>query len=162
MKVSQYMTRPVLTIPPGHPFRQAIDQMHGRNINHLPVVDNGRVVGIVAKTDLLLAAANFGSAEVPVSEIVHKEPVCVTETAQLKYAARLLVKHHIGCLPVLNTRKQLVGIITKTDIFKITAGMLRARPDAKKASAKKVQKASTRTVKKSGIKVAKKAGKKTA
>jgi acetoin utilization protein AcuB len=132
MKVSQYMTRRVITIGPDTEFHRAFDLMRSRSIHHLPVVEGDRVVGIVAERDLLLAAANFGSAEVPVGEIMRGPPVCVRESAQLKVAARLLVTHHIGSLPVLGTGKLLVGIITETDIFKITAGMLFARPETKK------------------------------
>ena len=48
MKVSQYMSRPVLTIGPETEFHRAFDLMHSRRIHHLPVVDGNRVVGIVA------------------------------------------------------------------------------------------------------------------
>jgi acetoin utilization protein AcuB len=122
--------------------------MRSRRIHHLPVVDGGRVTGIVAERDVLLAAANYGSAEVPVSEIMHGSPVCVSESAELKEAARLLVTHHIGSLPVLDAGKALVGIITETDIFKITAGMLNARPERKKAVTKARPKTAARTAKK--------------
>ena len=125
MKVSQYMSRSVVTIAPQAEFHWAFDLMRSRRIHHLPVVEDGRVVGIVAERDLLLAAANFGSAEVPVREIMHSPAICVSENAQLKQAARLLVVEHIGSLPVLNARKALVGIITETDIFKVTAGSVR-------------------------------------
>jgi CBS domain-containing protein len=144
MKVSQYMSRPPLTIGPQTDFHRAFDLMHSRRIHHLPIVDGDRVVGLVAERDLLLAAANFGSAEVTVAEIMRGAPVCVSENAALKQAARLLVVNHIGSLPVLNARKALVGIITETDIFKIAAGMLHARTatkkPAKKAQAKPVAK----------------------
>jgi CBS domain-containing protein len=148
MNVGQYMTRPVLTIEPQTEFHRAFDLMRGRRIHHLPVVEGGRVVGIVAERDLLLAAAHFGSAEVPVADIMHGDPVCISENAQLKQAARLLVANHIGSLPVLNTRKALVGIITETDIFKIAAGMLHARRAPRKAAKKPARKAAGKTAKK--------------
>jgi len=122
--------------------------MHSRGFHHLPVVEGDHVVGVISKNDLLVAAANYGSAEVPVDEIMSVAPVCVTENSQLKSAARLLVLNHIGCLPVLNTRKMLVGIITETDIFKITAGMLDARPTATKPLKKLVNKAIEKPVRK--------------
>ncbi len=147
MKVSQYMSRPVITIAPQTEFHRAFDLMHSRRIHHLPVVDGGRVVGIVAERDLLLAAANFGSAEVPVAEIMRGTAVCVSEHAALKQAARLLVANHIGCLPVLSTRKVLVGSITETDIFKIAAGALHARPTAKKTAKKAAGKTKKKAVK---------------
>lgn len=131
MQVRQYMTRPVLTITPKTPFRPAFDLMHSRGFHHLPIVESDRVVGVISKNDLLLAAANFGSADVPVDELMRGAPVCVTENAQLEDAVQLLLQHHIGCLPVLDDHEKLVGIITETDIFKITAGLLNARPAAR-------------------------------
>jgi acetoin utilization protein AcuB len=155
MKVSQYMTRSVVTVTPQTEFHRAFDLMRSRKIHHLPVVDGGRVVGIVAERDLLLAAANFGSTEIPVGEIMRGPAVCVAESALLKEAARLLVVRHIGSLPVLDSKKALVGIITETDIFKIAAGMLRARPAARKSTAK----AAVRAPKKTASRAPKKATK---
>ncbi len=147
MKISQYMSRSVVTVTPQTEFHRAFDLMRSRNIHHLPVVDGGRVVGIVAERDLLLAAANFGSSEVPIGEIMRSPAVCVGESALLKEAARLLVVRHIGSLPVLDSKKALVGIITETDIFKIAAGMLRARPVVRKSAAKTVRRAPKKAAK---------------
>ncbi len=138
MKVGQYMSRDVLTVTPETEFHRALDLMRSRNVHHLPVVDGGRVVGMAAERDLLLAAANFGSSAVPVGEIMSAPAVCIAESALLKDAARVLVEKHIGSLPVLDPNDTLVGIITETDIFKIAAGMLRARPAPRKASAKRI------------------------
>lgn len=157
MKVSQYMSRPVATVAPDTEFHRAFDLMRSLNIHHLPVVDGGRVVGLVAERDLLLAAANFGSSELPVGEIVRGPAVCIAESAPLKEAARLLVVKHIGSLPVLDSKKALVGIITETDIFKIAAGMLRARPAARKVTAK-----TSKTAAKTAAKAARGAAKKKA
>lgn len=147
MKISQYMSRSVVTVTPQTEFHRAFDLMRSRNIHHLPVVDGSRVVGIVAERDLLLAAANFGSSEVPIGEIMRSPAVCVGESALLKEAARLLVVRHIGSLPVLDSKKALVGIITETDIFKIAAGMLRARPVVRKSAAKTVRRAPKKAAK---------------
>ncbi|HQR22384.1 MAG TPA: CBS domain-containing protein [Burkholderiaceae bacterium] len=149
MKVSQYMSRSVVTVTSQTEFHLAFDLMRSRKIHHLPVVDGGRVVGIVAERDLLLAAANFGSSQLPVGEIMRQPAVCVAESALLKEAARLLVVRHIGSLPVLDSKKALVGIITETDIFKIAAGMLRARPAGRKPAAKTARKAPKKAAKRS-------------
>jgi acetoin utilization protein AcuB len=153
MKVGQYMSREVLTVTPQTEFHRALDLMRGRNVHHLPVVDGGRVVGMAAERDLLLAAANYGSAEVPVGEIMSAPAVCIAEDALLKDAARLLVEKHIGSLPVVDANGTLVGIITETDIFKIAAGMLRARPATRKTAAKRIA-GKTSTPKKRGAKKA--------
>jgi len=161
MRVSYYMSQPVITVTPQTEFHLAFDLMRARCIHHLPVVDGDLVVGIVSDRDLLVAAANFGSAEVPVGEIMRGPVVFVSDRVQLKQAARLLVENHIGSLPVLNARKALVGMITETDIFKTIAGIPPARSSvemapkkvAKKApAAKATAKKSTRTA--SGTKTA--------
>ena len=136
MRVSYYMSRPAITVTPQTEFHRAFDLMRHHGIHHLPVVESDQVVGIVAERDLLLAAANFGSAEVPVGEIMRNPVVCVSDRAQLKQAARLLVENHIGSLPVLNARKALVGMITETDIFRTIAGMLPTRMEAKETTKK--------------------------
>ncbi len=128
MKVSQYMSQPVLSIAPKTDFHVAYDLMLSRRIHHLPVVDGEKLLGLVAERDLLLAAANFGPAVVPVEEIMRSPVVTVSASATIAHAARLLVLRHVGSLPVLDRRKALVGIITETDMFKLTAGMLRPRP----------------------------------
>jgi acetoin utilization protein AcuB len=145
MKVRQYMSRPVVTVAPDTEFHLAFDLMRSKGIHHLPVVKDNELVGIVAERDLLLAAANFGPTHVPVGEIMRGAPVCVSEIASLKAAARLLVVNHIGSLPVLNAADRLVGIITETDIFKIAAGMLHARPEPKKAAKRPARKAAKKS-----------------
>ena len=128
MKVSQYMSQPVLSIAPKTDFHVAYELMVSRGIHHLPVVDGEKLLGIVGERDLLLAAAHFGPAVVPVEEIMRSPVVTVSSSATIAHAARLLVLRRVGSLPVLDRRKAIVGIITETDMFKLTAGMLRPRP----------------------------------
>lgn len=159
MRVSYYMSRSVITVTPQTEFHHAFDVMRAHRIHHLPVMDGDQVVGIVAERDLLLAAANFGTAEVPVGEIMRGPVVCVPNSVQLKRAAQLLVENHIGSLPVLNAKKKLVGMITETDIFKTIAGMLPAslciELAPKKVAKKPAKKAAKKVVKKApAVKVA--------
>jgi CBS domain-containing protein len=128
MKVSQYMSQPVLSIAPKTDFHVAYELMVSRGIHHLPVVDGDKLLGIVGERDLLLAAAHFGPAVVPVEEIMRSPVVTVSASATIAQAARLLVLRRVGSLPVLNRHKAMVGIITETDMFKLTAGMLHPRP----------------------------------
>jgi acetoin utilization protein AcuB len=129
VKVRQYMSHPVRTVTAQLDHRRAFDLLHAHGIHHLPVVEGKRVMGMVAHRDLLLAAANFGPATVPVGEIMKAPPVCISEGADIKDAARLLVLNHIGSLPVIDDEGALIGIITETDIFKIMAGMIGALPE---------------------------------
>jgi acetoin utilization protein AcuB len=135
--VRNYMSSPVIGVARETEFHAAFDLMRHHKVHHLPVVDAGHLVGIVAERDLLLAAANFGPAEVPVEEIMRAPAVCISDRSTLRSAARILVLKHIGSLPVVNARKELVGIITETDVFKVMAGM--AHPRKAKKREKKVK-----------------------
>lgn len=156
MIVTDYMSRPVLTAQPQTEFHLAHELMRHRNIHHLPVIEGGRIVGIVAERDLLLAAAHFGSAHVPLSEIMHSPVECVSVRSTLMSAARKLVVKRIGSLPVVDAKQQLVGIITETDIFKamaemawLTGGVPRKAAGAgRKKPAKRARKAAVKRRKK--------------
>jgi CBS domain-containing protein len=146
MRIRQFMSAPVVTVAPTTDLRGALDLMHARRIHHLPVRDGDRIVGIVAEHDLLLAAANFGTTELPVAEIMKRPVTCIGADSTVQQAAKLLVRKRIRSLPVLDRKKALVGIITETDIFKIMAGLhagARAAPSrASRAGARQAPKRS--------------------
>jgi acetoin utilization protein AcuB len=122
------MTSDPITIAPDTTFPEAHHIIQEKGIHHLPVVDRrGRLIGIVARADLLQAApssatalsvyeVNYLLAHLQVQEVMSK-PITVDEDTPLEEAARLLVEKDIGCLPVMRGEK-LVGVITETDIFK--------------------------------------------
>jgi CBS domain-containing protein len=66
-KVSDVMTREVQTVPPDAPLEQAVRLMERRNIKRVLVVDNGKVVGIVTRANLLHAMASFAHEIAPLS-----------------------------------------------------------------------------------------------
>ncbi len=59
VKAKEIMSVPVVTIEPDAPVGEAVRVMHSRSIGHLPVVKNGRVIGIVAEGDVILMAPEF-------------------------------------------------------------------------------------------------------
>jgi CBS domain-containing protein len=67
-KVRDVMTHEVHTVPPDAPLEQVVRLMERRNIKRVPVVDNGKVVGIVTRANLLHAVANFAREIAPLSE----------------------------------------------------------------------------------------------
>lgn len=110
----------------------ADDLMQQARIRHLPVLDeDGVLCGIVSQRDLfrgaLLRALGYGSrAEqtllqtLVVKEAMVEEPVTTTADTPLADAARLMMKHGIGCLPVVDGEK-LVGILTEGDFVRLAA-----------------------------------------
>jgi acetoin utilization protein AcuB len=128
MLVRNRMTFDPVTVTPDTSFPEAFEIIREKRIRHLPVVDgSGRLLGVVARTDLLHASPSkattlsvfemgFLLARLRVGEVMTSPPVTVSEEAPLEEAARMMVEKKIGCLPVMRDG-ELVGLITETDIF---------------------------------------------
>jgi CBS domain-containing protein len=97
-------------------------------IRHMPVVEDGRVVGILSQRDLfrsaLIVALGFGRKTtsaliktIRVKEVMTKPAITITADAAVSDAARLMIEKKIGCLPVVENER-LVGLITETDILR--------------------------------------------
>ena len=134
MLVRHRMTPNPITITPDTSFPDAFRIIREKGIRYLPVMDKrGKLAGIVTQTDLLHASPssatsltvfemNYLLAHLKVREVM-SSPITVAEDMPLEEAARVMVEHGIGCLPVM-LDGELVGVITETDIFKAFVEML--------------------------------------
>lgn len=120
MLVRELMSTPVVTIRNDEDYKAALDVMQKKAMHHLPVVDaTGRVVGIAAERDLMLAATRFLQSAVEVGEVMHKGAVTTRPDASIADAAGLMLEHRIGGLPVIDTDERVIGLVTETDIFRV-------------------------------------------
>ncbi|MBN3946971.1 MAG: chloride channel protein [Nostoc sp. NMS7] len=99
---------------------QAFSDSHHRNF---PVLENGKVVGIITQKDLVNIASQQLGKDTTISKIMTPEPVTVTPTATLAHVLHILNRYHLSCLPVTEGRK-LIGIITRSDIIRVEAEQL--------------------------------------
>ncbi|MHC5728914.1 MAG: CBS domain-containing protein, partial [Nostoc sp.] len=99
---------------------QAFSDSHHRNF---PVLENGKVVGIITQKDLVNIASQELGKDTTISKIMTPEPVTVTPTATLAHVLHILNRYHLSCLPVTEGRK-LIGIITRSDIIRVEAEQL--------------------------------------
>ena len=119
MQVENYMTPAPVTVRDDADYWKASEIMQEKDLHHIPVIDdNETVVGILTRRDLKIAAMHFGEAHVEVSEVMHSPVVCVPPGESLASAARQMVDHRIGGLPVLDAKGQIVGILTETDLLR--------------------------------------------
>lgn len=132
-RVWEIMQTEVTVLAPNECLDLADDVMRLGLIRHLPVVDHTRLVGLVSSRDLLAASLtkslDFDPMSrrafmrvIEVSEVMSRNLVTVGPDATLSDAAALLLKHKIGCLPVVDDDQALVGLITETDF--LTAAFL--------------------------------------
>lgn len=114
MLVGKCMTRDPVTISPNDSLAVADARMQTGNFRRLPIVDDGKLVGILSQQDLNNFRDHLESARVSAAMTPH--PVTVSSSATLERATALLSKHKIGALPVVDGGK-LVGIITTGDLL---------------------------------------------
>lgn len=134
MLVGKIMTPNPITASPDTSHREAFELMRAHDISHLPVLDHGRLVGIVADDDLLSTQPSPATTlsiyeihalleKLKLSQFMAHPVLTVTEDCPVEAAARVMLDHNIGCLPVMRG-EELVGIITDVDIFKLLVEVL--------------------------------------
>lgn len=131
MRVSDLMSRNVVTIGTSDSCLEAVSKMHGARVRHLPVVDDdGALVGVVTDRDLRhhlfgprvlrevgTIAVDILLKAVPVSEIMSTPVMSVPATAEVVEAARIMLEDKVGSLPVVEGGR-VVGIVTETDVLR--------------------------------------------
>jgi acetoin utilization protein AcuB len=127
MFVRNWMRSPAVEVRPDIPARAALDFMGKKRIRRLPVVDAGRLVGIVTKSDLdgVVGKAREagGREETFVRDVMTRDPVVVAPDETLEKAVGLMIEHKVSGLPVVDDTR-LVGIITESDAFLALAELL--------------------------------------
>lgn len=137
MLVGQRMQRDVVTVTLGTTITGASRLLQEHRIRHLPVVERGRLVGIITDRDIRRVLPSPATSlevhellylldRLTVGEVMTTKVITVAPETPVEEAARLLVEHRIGCLPVMEGDR-LVGIITETDLLAALAEVLGIR-----------------------------------
>lgn len=127
MYVLNSMTSNPYTVSPDATVAETMELMREKKIRRLPVLENGRLVGIITErkllevspspaTSLSVFEINYLLAKTRVATLMTKDVITVMPGTLLEEAARIMRDKDIGALPVLDNGA-LVGIITETDIF---------------------------------------------
>jgi acetoin utilization protein AcuB len=132
MLVGRRMTKDPKTVSPDDTLGRAADMMRESRINHLPVVEGGRLVGILSDTDLRNASLASGPMPAPegtmdrdrrVREVMKTEVWSLTPEDSVEDALLIITRKRFGALPVLSGDR-LVGIITKIDLLNAVIDVL--------------------------------------
>lgn len=124
MRIEDIMRKNVVTVAPATTIREALLLLRINRIRHLPVLDQGKLVGIVSDRDLRDALPSRlvthdddeAILQSPVSSIMQKQVITAHPLDFIEDAALQIYEHKIGSLPVVQG-DQLVGMITETDLF---------------------------------------------
>ena len=130
MLVRDWMSKPVITIDSNDSMQEAMKVMKQHQIPMLPVMKKDKLVGIVTDRDLKRASASdattlevhellFLISKIKVKDIMTKDPVTIPVDFTVEEATEILLKNKISGAPVVDEKGQLVGAITKGDLFRV-------------------------------------------
>ena len=129
MRVAKWMTPKPVTLKPSDSIARAIDVMKERKIRRIPIVDGGKLVGIVSDRDLKDVSPSRATTldiwelhyvldKLKLKDVMTKNPWTVSPEMPIEKAAQLMLEKKVEGLPVVDGRGALVGILTEGDIFK--------------------------------------------
>jgi CBS domain-containing protein len=141
MKVSEIMSKDVVSVKPDDNAKDALALLFKMQISGLPVIDEkGKLVGMFTEKEILknilpsyiervgrfvyeenpksIKKKFGGLANLPVSQLMRKDVITVNEDASLCEVARLMLTQKIRRMPVLDNQKRVVGIVAREDIIR--------------------------------------------
>jgi acetoin utilization protein AcuB len=128
MQVRDIMSQLVITVTPEDNLRAALERTEWAG-RHIPVVQDGKIVGIITDRDIRLAMNSPLVLrervqderllnDVPVAACMTPNPVTIDETASVEEAIDVLLSYRFRGLPVVSADGELVGILTTTDLLR--------------------------------------------
>ncbi len=122
VSIDRIMTTEPICVGPDDSFAEAQDKLRSNAINHLPVVEDGRLVGILSASDMLrVALIEEGSSvlnSIRVRNLMRRKLTHIGAGASLREAAEALSDGRFHALPVTQPDGTLVGIVTSTDLIR--------------------------------------------
>jgi len=129
MPVQDYMSKDLITVDEDASIMKASKLMKQNNIRHLPVLRQGRLVGIVSDRELKEAAPSKATTldiheiyylldQVAVKSLMPKKLYTITPGETVEKAAAVMLKHNVSALPVVDQKGGLCGIIAQGDVFR--------------------------------------------
>ena len=117
MLVKKFMNRNLVTVSENSSVEEAVGLLKTHSIRHLPVVEDGKIVGLVTESELRGAIFPAMLEDITVKDLMNRDPVTVDSEAPLEEAAALIYHHKVGGLLVVDEAGKLEGIITMVDML---------------------------------------------
>jgi CBS domain-containing protein len=128
-RVEDWMSTPPIVVSPTTTIEEAQRLMQQHRVRRLPVVQDGRLVGIVTRGDLRVEQRSAATTlsvyewrallqQLTIASCMTHSPITIAPSAPVLDAARQMLTHKIGALPVV-AGDRLVGVITETDLLRL-------------------------------------------
>lgn len=115
MLVKDYMTLNPRTVNPQDNAQEVAEKMKTLNYRQFPVVEDGKLVGIITETDLTDALTK--NEDVSIKDVMVSEPLTLMEDASIENASDIIRIKNFNALPVVSETNDLLGLLTVTDIL---------------------------------------------
>jgi len=130
MLVENWMSKDVVTVDVNDSMQYAIRLLKEHNMRGLPVMENGKLAGVITDRDLKRASASDATtleiyellyliSKIKIKEIMTKNPITVPLDYTIDEAAEILLDNKLTGAPVVDNEGKVVGVITQTDIFRV-------------------------------------------
>jgi len=116
MKVKSWIRKDPIVISRSTLLQDAVRMMKDHDIRHLPVVEDGKLVGFITESDLRQFSFPSMVEDIPVHQVMVTNPITIDANASVEQAAKIIHDNKIGGLPVLQDGK-LLGVITSSDLL---------------------------------------------
>jgi acetoin utilization protein AcuB len=126
MSVQSIMTKTVVSASPDTTVREAIQLIDDNDIRHLPIVEDGRLVGIVSDRDLRAyeRERSDGRLATALREVMSREPLCMEAEESVEALIGVMLEYKIGALPVVGRDGELIGIVSYIDVLQHARALL--------------------------------------
>lgn len=125
-KISKYMTTLPQTVNPKVSITEAYNLMTTENIRHLPVLESGRLVGLISDRDVKFATSFGDSATLLVEDVMSQDVYSVHPDTELDNVVDTMSLSKFGCAVIQQENQKVVGIFTATDSLRVLATVLRS------------------------------------
>lgn len=139
-RVADVMTRRVYSLPSTATLGEAALLQMRHAVRHVPVVDEGRLVGLVTDRDIKRATPSVLSGatredyervlrETRLARVMTRDPRTISPDAPLREAVGVFARHKYGALPVVDAEGAMVGILSQYDAVRVLLALLEGRED---------------------------------
>lgn len=122
-RIGNHMVKYPHMIVPGFSISKAMERMKSLGIRHLPVVNHGKLTGLVSERDLKAALALPQSETLLVSDIMKTDVFVATPDTPLSEVANEMAESRLGSAVIVDRLGMIVGIFTTTDALRLLSGL---------------------------------------
>ncbi|MDH4123039.1 MAG: CBS domain-containing protein [Thermoplasmata archaeon] len=125
--ISEFMTRNVISIDPNAPLERLNRIFEEHNFNAVPVIENNKLIGVVNKVDFMTVFRKSMNRDfkiyrelmqLPVKEVMRQAVIALNPEDTIEKALEYMIGFRLRGIPVVNVKKDILGIVSRNDIVK--------------------------------------------